>query len=78
MFLFFRRMRAPLIVLIMTYSISTIGLMLIPGVDEAGNPRVPQKPRGLAAAAANPNQPTVQQSTGPAPPGFDDDGFEQG
>ena len=37
-FLFFRRMRAPLIVLILTYSISVIGLVLIPGVDEAGNP----------------------------------------
>ncbi|HDY82330.1 MAG TPA: potassium channel protein [Halieaceae bacterium] len=37
-FLFFRRMRAPLIVLISTYSISVIGLMLIPGIDEAGNP----------------------------------------
>jgi Trk K+ transport system NAD-binding subunit len=37
-FLFFRRMRAPLIVLIATYSISVIGLVLIPGVDEAGNP----------------------------------------
>ena len=38
LFLFFRRMRAPLIVLISTYSISVIGLVLIPGVDEAGNP----------------------------------------
>lgn len=37
-FLFFRRMRAPLIVLISTYSITIIGLVLIPGVDEAGNP----------------------------------------
>src|SRR5210317_1715384 len=37
-FLFFRRMRAPLIVLISAYSISVIGLVLIPGVDEAGNP----------------------------------------
>ena len=32
LFLFFRRMRAPLIVLISTYSISVIGLVLIPGV----------------------------------------------
>ena len=37
-FLFFRRMRAPLLVLISTYSISVIGLVLIPGVDESGNP----------------------------------------
>jgi len=37
-FLFFRRMRAPLIVLISAYSVSVIGLVLIPGVDEAGNP----------------------------------------
>lgn len=38
LFLFFRRMRAPLIVLISTYSISVTGLVLIPGLDEAGNP----------------------------------------
>lgn len=36
-FLFFRRMRMPLIVLISTYSISVIGLVLIPGMDDAGN-----------------------------------------
>ena len=35
-FLFFRRMRAPLIVLISAYSISVKGRVLIPGVDEAG------------------------------------------
>jgi len=38
LFLFFRRMRAPLIVLISAYSISVTGLVLIPGVDESGNP----------------------------------------
>ena len=38
LFLVFRRMRAPLIVLISCYSISVIGLVLIPGVDEAGRP----------------------------------------
>ncbi len=38
LFLFFRRMRAPLIVLISAYAVSVIGLVLIPGVDEAGNP----------------------------------------
>jgi Trk K+ transport system NAD-binding subunit len=38
LFLFFRRMRAPLIVLISAYSVSIIGLVLIPGLDEAGNP----------------------------------------
>lgn len=37
LFLFFRRMRAPLIVLISAYSVSVIGLVLIPGVDDAGN-----------------------------------------
>ncbi len=37
-FLFLRRMRAPLIVLIGAYSISVIGLVLIPGVDESGQP----------------------------------------
>ena len=31
-------MRAPLIVLISAYAVSVIGLVLIPGVDEAGNP----------------------------------------
>jgi voltage-gated potassium channel len=38
LFLFFRRMRAPLIVLISAYSISVLGLVAIPGVDDAGNP----------------------------------------
>lgn len=37
-FLFLRRMRAPLIVLIGAYSISVIGLVLIPGIDESGQP----------------------------------------
>lgn len=37
-FLFFRRMRAPLIALISTYSLSILGLVLIPGVDESGEP----------------------------------------
>lgn len=37
-FLFFRRMRTPLIVLITAYAVSVIGLVLIPGTDEAGNP----------------------------------------
>jgi voltage-gated potassium channel len=38
LFLFFRRMRRPLIVLILAYSISMIGMMLIPGTDADGNP----------------------------------------
>jgi voltage-gated potassium channel len=38
LFLFFRRMRTPLIVLICAYAVSILGLVLIPGVDEAGNP----------------------------------------
>ncbi len=33
-----RRMRAPLIVLISAYAISILGLVLIPGVDDQGNP----------------------------------------
>lgn len=36
--MFFRRMRAPLLVLIAAYSISILGLVMIPGVDEQGNP----------------------------------------
>lgn len=37
-FLIFRRMRAPLIALIATYSVTVGGLVLIPGQDAAGNP----------------------------------------
>lgn len=37
-FLFFRRMRAPLLVLIGAYAISIGGLVLIPGVDDTGKP----------------------------------------
>ena len=37
-FLVMRRMRAPLITLIVIFSISVIGLTLIPGVDPAGRP----------------------------------------
>ena len=36
-FLIFRRMRAPLIVLIIIYSVSVMGLVLIPGQDAQGN-----------------------------------------
>jgi Trk K+ transport system NAD-binding subunit len=35
--IFFRRMRAPLLVLIATYSVSILGLVAIPGVDPQGN-----------------------------------------
>ena len=35
-FLIFRRMRLPLILLIVTYTISIIGLILIPGIDDKG------------------------------------------
>lgn len=38
-FLIFRRMRRPLITLLVIYSISILGLVLIPGVDEQGNVR---------------------------------------
>ncbi len=36
-FLFMRRMRAPLITLIIIFSVSVVGLTLIPGVDPGGN-----------------------------------------
>jgi voltage-gated potassium channel len=38
LFLFLRRMRLPLLVLTAAYSISVIGFVLIPGVDERGDP----------------------------------------
>ncbi|WP_367342873.1 NAD-binding protein [Propionibacterium sp.] len=37
-YLIMRRMRFPLILLIVIYTICTVGLGLIPGVDDAGNP----------------------------------------
>lgn len=37
-FLVLRRMRAPLIALIIVFTVSTAGLTVIPGQDEAGNP----------------------------------------
>ncbi len=37
-FLVFRRMRVPLLTLVMTYSIAMLGLVLIPGKDADGNP----------------------------------------
>ncbi len=37
-FLILRRMRAPLLVIIAAYTISIIGMVLIPGADEQGNP----------------------------------------
>lgn len=37
-FLILRRMRAPLVLLIVSYSISILGLVLIPGTDADGNP----------------------------------------
>jgi len=37
-FLFFRRMRTPLVVLISAYAIATAGFTLMPGVDDQGNP----------------------------------------
>lgn len=38
LFLFLRRMRVPLVVLISAYSLATVGFTLIPGVDDQGNP----------------------------------------
>lgn len=40
-FLILRRMRAPLIILIVCYAIALLGMTLIPGVDEAGRPAPP-------------------------------------
>ncbi len=37
-YILFRRLRSPLIVLIIVYAISVIGFVLIPGVDDQGNP----------------------------------------
>ena len=37
-FLILRRMRAPLVVLIVAYAVSILGLVLIPGTDAEGNP----------------------------------------
>lgn len=37
-FLILRRMRVPLIVLIVIYAISVLGLTLVPGVDANGQP----------------------------------------
>lgn len=38
LFIFLRRLHVPLIVLISVYAISILGFVLIPGVDEQGNP----------------------------------------
>ena len=38
MYLLLRRMRAPLIVVILAYAVSILGLVLIPGMDDQGNP----------------------------------------
>ena len=40
-FLILRRMRAPLLLLILTYAVTISGLALIPGQDAAGNPAPP-------------------------------------
>ncbi|GIZ53938.1 potassium channel family protein [Noviherbaspirillum aridicola] len=40
-FLVLRRMRAPLIVLIVVYAVSVLGLALVPGADADGNPAPP-------------------------------------
>lgn len=41
LFLVLRRMRAPLIVMILVYAVSVFGLVLIPGVDAEGRPTPP-------------------------------------
>ena len=41
LFLVLRRMRTPLIVMILIYAISMFGLVLIPGIDAAGQPTAP-------------------------------------
>ncbi|MGB5737144.1 MAG: ion channel, partial [Thiohalocapsa sp.] len=37
-FLVFRRMRAPLLVLVVTYAVAILGMVSIPGTDADGNP----------------------------------------
>ncbi len=37
-FLILRRMRLPLVMLVVTYAISMLGLVIIPGIDDAGEP----------------------------------------
>ncbi len=37
-YLFLRRLRAPMITIVVVYSISILGFVLIPGVDDQGNP----------------------------------------
>ncbi len=37
-YILFRRLRSPLIVLIIVYAISILGFVLIPGIDDQGNP----------------------------------------
>ena len=37
-FLIFRRMRVPLIVLVISYNLAALGMVLIPGQDDQGNP----------------------------------------
>ena len=58
-FLVLRRMRAPIIVLIVIYGISVIGLTLVPGVDAEGRPAPPLDGRPvplLRASLANGRQ----------------------
>ena len=38
LFLILRRMRAPLLALSLVYSVATLGLTIIPGMDDQGNP----------------------------------------
>jgi len=42
-YLLLRRMRMPLIVIILAYAISILGLVLIPGVDDQGKIRLSRK-----------------------------------
>jgi len=37
-YLLLRRMRLPLVIIILSYAISVLGLVLIPGIDDQGNP----------------------------------------
>ena len=49
-FLVLRRMRAPIIVLIVIYSIAVLGLTLVPGVDADGKAAPPGATMGRRAA----------------------------
>ena len=67
-FLALRRMRAPLIVLIVIYAVSTLGLTLIPGVDAQGRSAPPMKKPKFKVAASTIKKPKTTFSRFMSPP----------